>query len=136
VADRIVVMNHGRIEQVGTPMQVYREPATPFVADFVGRINVLPAHGRGGGRVRIGPAPRSTVRTTRPPGAMSSVYLRPEDVLARPIAPGDSNVFDRQIDKPSSSWARTAWCAWQSPALGEHSGSPSTCRSTSWPSTR
>jgi hypothetical protein len=37
VADRIVVMNHGVIEQVGTPMEVYREPATPFVADFVGK---------------------------------------------------------------------------------------------------
>ena len=43
VADRIVVMNQGVIEQVGTPMQVYRDPATPFVADFVGKINVLPA---------------------------------------------------------------------------------------------
>ena len=43
VADRIVVMNHGRIEQVGTPLQVYREPASPFVADFVGRINVVAA---------------------------------------------------------------------------------------------
>src|SRR5689334_4118492 len=40
VADRIVVMNQGAIEQVGTPMQVYREPATPFVADFVGKANV------------------------------------------------------------------------------------------------
>jgi iron(III) transport system ATP-binding protein len=37
MADRIVVMNHGVIEQVGTPMEVYREPASPFVADFVGK---------------------------------------------------------------------------------------------------
>ena len=36
MADRIVVMNHGVIEQVGTPADIYREPATPFVADFVG----------------------------------------------------------------------------------------------------
>src|SRR5215216_3137921 len=41
VADRIVVMNQGVIEQVGTPMQVYRDPTSPFVADFVGKINVL-----------------------------------------------------------------------------------------------
>ena len=34
VADRIVVMNHGVIEQVGTPLQIYRDPASPFVADF------------------------------------------------------------------------------------------------------
>jgi iron(III) transport system ATP-binding protein len=42
VADRIVVMNHGLIEQVGTPMEIYREPASPFVADFVGKVNVMP----------------------------------------------------------------------------------------------
>ena len=42
MADRIVVMNQGAIEQVGTPQEIYREPATPFVADFVGKINFLP----------------------------------------------------------------------------------------------
>jgi multiple sugar transport system ATP-binding protein len=44
LADRIVVINEGRIEQVGTPMQIYRRPATRFVAGFVGtpRINLLP----------------------------------------------------------------------------------------------
>lgn len=53
VADRIVVMNHGVIEQVGTPMDIYREPASPFVADFVGKVNVLPAQ-RIGGKLQIG----------------------------------------------------------------------------------
>jgi sulfate transport system ATP-binding protein len=42
LADRVVVMDHGRIEQVGTPEQVYMEPATPFVVDFVGETNRLP----------------------------------------------------------------------------------------------
>jgi iron(III) transport system ATP-binding protein len=41
MADRIVVMNHGCIEQVGTPTEIYREPASAFVADFVGQVNVL-----------------------------------------------------------------------------------------------
>ena len=41
MSDRIVVMNAGRIEQVGTPGEIYGRPATPFVADFVGRMNFL-----------------------------------------------------------------------------------------------
>jgi putative spermidine/putrescine transport system ATP-binding protein len=43
IADRIVVMNRGRIEQVGTPSEIYQEPATRFVADFIGTANVLDA---------------------------------------------------------------------------------------------
>ncbi|MCX7645127.1 MAG: ABC transporter ATP-binding protein [Rhodobacteraceae bacterium] len=42
MADRIAVFNEGRIEQIGTPEEVYNRPAKPFVADFVGSSNVLP----------------------------------------------------------------------------------------------
>jgi sulfate transport system ATP-binding protein len=42
VADKIVVMNHGKIEQIGTPAEVYEHPANPFVMSFVGEVNVLP----------------------------------------------------------------------------------------------
>jgi spermidine/putrescine ABC transporter ATP-binding subunit len=41
LADRVVVMNHGRVEQVGSPSEVYEEPATAFVAKFVGEANIL-----------------------------------------------------------------------------------------------
>jgi iron(III) transport system ATP-binding protein len=127
VADRIVVMNEGAIEQVGTPMQVYRDPATPFVADFVGRINVLPATLEAGGRVRIGPT-SFTCPHQRKAGAAVKIYLRPEDVLARPpafegngqqFASGDANVFDAQIDKIEF---LGSYCLVRvrSPALGEH----------------
>ena len=43
MCDRIAVMNRGRIEQVGTPSEIYERPATRFVASFVGSVNVLPA---------------------------------------------------------------------------------------------
>jgi sulfate transport system ATP-binding protein len=44
VADEIVVMNQGCIEQVGSPQEIYDHPATPFVMSFVGPVNVLPNH--------------------------------------------------------------------------------------------
>ena len=101
VADRIVVMNHGVIEHVGTPLEVYRSPGTPFVADFVGRINVLPARLMDGQRVHFAGAADTLFHCPHEgaAGHEVNVYLRPEDVLARPIAPGDSNVFEAQIDK-------------------------------------
>jgi len=43
LSDRVVVMRDGRIEQVGTPFEIYNRPATPFVASFIGSINVIPA---------------------------------------------------------------------------------------------
>jgi iron(III) transport system ATP-binding protein len=94
VADRIVVMNEGVIEQVGTPMEIYREPASPFVADFVGKVNVLPGKVRSGRLEAAGLtfASGGDDRDVR-------IYLRPEDVLARPIAEGDPHVFDACIER-------------------------------------
>jgi iron(III) transport system ATP-binding protein len=46
MADRIVVMNQGAIEQVGTPTEVYRQPTTLFVADFIGETNKIPSNSR------------------------------------------------------------------------------------------
>ena len=43
LSDQIVVMNQGKIEQIGSPAEVYRRPRTRFVADFIGRANFVPA---------------------------------------------------------------------------------------------
>jgi iron(III) transport system ATP-binding protein len=112
VADRIVVMNHGVIEQVGSPEKVYREPASPFVADFVGRVNVLSGHLDAAGLLRVGDAVLELASAQGHPQARGGdikVYLRPEDVRARPLPPGDamdqafepgaSNVLAARIDK-------------------------------------
>jgi sulfate transport system ATP-binding protein len=48
LADRIVVMSQGRIEQIGAPAEVYDAPATSFVFDFLGNVNRLPCHVEGG----------------------------------------------------------------------------------------
>ena len=98
MADRIVVMNQGAIEQVGTPMEVYRDPTSPFVADFVGKINVLAGRLHPGRRLHIGSSRFECEHDTEAEREVK-VYLRPEDVLARPIADGDSNVFQGAIDK-------------------------------------
>ena len=52
MSDRIAVMNDGRVEQVGTPREIYEHPSTDFVADFVGSMNVLELDGR---RVAVRP---------------------------------------------------------------------------------
>jgi sulfate transport system ATP-binding protein len=46
VADRIIIANKGRVEQTGSPVELYREPATPFVAKFVGESQILKGYGR------------------------------------------------------------------------------------------
>jgi sulfate/thiosulfate transport system ATP-binding protein len=54
VSDRVVVMNHGKIEQIGTPQEVFDHPATPFVMGFLGSVNIF--HGRvESGRAHLGP---------------------------------------------------------------------------------
>jgi spermidine/putrescine transport system ATP-binding protein len=54
MSDRLAVMSRGKVEQVGNPVQVYEEPATAYVADFLGVSNLMSALGDGGGRVRLG----------------------------------------------------------------------------------
>src|SRR5438067_11480583 len=79
MADRVVVMNHGVIEQVGTPHEVYEFPATPFVADFVGKVNVLPAVALGGGRFRAGELELQCQDAEHfAVGQAVRLYLRPE----------------------------------------------------------
>ena len=77
MADRIVVMNAGRIEQLGTPADIYRAPATRFVAEFVGEPNLIPALPAGDGRVRLAFADLEM------PGPMGACWamVRPEDLL-------------------------------------------------------
>jgi iron(III) transport system ATP-binding protein len=83
MSDRVVVMNQGRIEQVGTPLEVYEKPTTPFVADFLGKVNVLKATCIGSGRYRVGRIELSTKANGIDSGASVRLYLRPEDrVLA------------------------------------------------------
>jgi putative spermidine/putrescine transport system ATP-binding protein len=86
VSDRIAVMNTGSIEQLGTPEDLYLRPATPFVADFIGRSSLAPATVAGGEALLLGQ--RVPLLQPRQDGP-AMVYLRPENVmLASQGAPG------------------------------------------------
>lgn len=93
MSDRIVVMNQGRIEQIGTPQQIYEEPDNLFVARFVGEINVLDgrvAAANGGhmtGSVE-GNDFELVNRRGYQPGQRVKVLLRPEDLVVTKASEG------------------------------------------------
>lgn len=62
VADEIIITNHGVIEQMGTPVEIYKSPATPFVAKFIGRSAVVEEYDRLKGFDRIENADRAVIR--------------------------------------------------------------------------
>jgi sulfate transport system ATP-binding protein len=83
LADRVVVMGQGRIEQIGTPQEIYADPATPFVFEFLGNSNRLPC------RIVDGRAelPGLTVDPSFRPGFPSGegmAYIRPHDIEIAP----------------------------------------------------
>ena len=98
LADRIVVMNHGVIDQVGSPIEIYRRPVNPFVADFVGTMNFLKAAVVGPGTVAIG-GRRFRVEGLNglAPGAATTVCIRPEDVKTRNVEPGSENALEVEV---------------------------------------
>ncbi len=99
MADRIVVMSDGLIEQVGTPMEIYRNPVSPYVADFIGAMNFL--HGEivrkdhvkvGGMDIALdGGAERFKK------GDEVVVCIRPEDVAVRDLARVKTNRYSMAI---------------------------------------
>lgn len=82
MADRIVVMNHGVIEQVGSPEDIYADPASPFVADFIGTTNFVDGEVQPGGRVSVAGIAIDCGAALDGlfPGDKVTVCIRPEDV--------------------------------------------------------
>ena len=82
IADEIGIMNHGRIEQWDTPYRLYHEPATRFVADFVGQGVFLPGTVLDERTIALElGAMRSRVMPDLPPGSLVDVLIRPDDIL-------------------------------------------------------
>jgi iron(III) transport system ATP-binding protein len=81
MADRIVVMNHGVIEQVGKPTEVYREPVSLFVADFIGEMNKLPGEAADKNTCKLGKMTLKCREHDLAKGSRAVIALRPEDVI-------------------------------------------------------
>ena len=97
-ADRIVVMNGGRVEQIGTPEDVYQKPNSEFVARFIGGTNIL--HGKPDGQaVRCGPLVIECGNTVTGTAAATPVSIRPGDVEigTTPAASGGRNAFTATV---------------------------------------
>ncbi len=108
LADTIAVMNHGVIEQVGSPEMIYHQPASRFVANFVGRANWLPVEVSEQGEVRLAGITLALPATALPQGwadmgwpSTAELFCRPEDVQVAPHwAPGDNGLmaFVERVD--------------------------------------
>jgi len=83
MADRIVVMNQGVIEQVGTPQEIYANPASAFVASFVGTMNFLPSTVLDGERVQVGDQSLCCSCDEFAPQSSLQLAIRPEDIRVR-----------------------------------------------------
>jgi sulfate transport system ATP-binding protein len=84
IADEVIVMNQAKVEQVGTPQAVYDRPASPFVYQFLGNVNVLRAQSLAG--MDAGAARMATLQ------ADGDIYVRPHDIEILPDRPGAAGI--------------------------------------------
>ncbi|KIL98510.1 Sulfate and thiosulfate import ATP-binding protein CysA [Paramagnetospirillum magnetotacticum MS-1] len=92
VADEVVVMNKGRIEQIGTPSEIYDSPATPFVYRFLGNVNALPCR-VAGGHAQLGGLHVGESRADGP----GTAFVRPHDVEVLELSPDAPQARIRQV---------------------------------------
>ncbi len=97
MADRIVIMKDGRVEQVGTPFDIYRKPASTFVADFIGRMNFMDGTVVEKDRVRIGNTALGCRTNGHRPGQKVKVAVRPEDIVVVDVREDSPNALEIEI---------------------------------------
>jgi len=93
MSDRLAVMNAGKIVQIGTPRQVYEEPADTYVADFLGAANLMEVWVSSPGVIRLGDFALTSERSEAASGGRAHAVIRPERVRVEPHgSPGDNRV--------------------------------------------
>lgn len=95
VADRIVVMDGGKVAQVGTVDALYEQPVSPFVFEFLGSANVLPVQARGGEIFLLEDTSTPLATAAGHPDGMLTLYVRPGDLR---IAPDDRPGLEVLVD--------------------------------------
>jgi len=98
MADRIVVMNLGAIEQIGTPLEIYREPASPFVADFIGVMNFVAGTVVHDGAVRLGRTELACDVDGLADGTDVTLAIRPEDIEIHDAGRSAPNALAMRVD--------------------------------------
>ena len=102
MADRIVLMHQGRIEQQGSPEQLYAQPVSHFAAGFVGRMNLLPAVALDDTHVQIGDAQVVCTNPIFAGGESLLIGVRPESVVLHPAHPTAlTNLFRARVIETS-----------------------------------
>ncbi len=97
LADRMVVMSAGRVNAVGTPLDLYTRPPTPFCAEFLGEANLIPAEGIGSSAVNT-PLGRWRVAAPGLEGGKSGhCMVRPESLFPVTASRSGENVFTAEI---------------------------------------
>ncbi|TFD82450.1 hypothetical protein [Cryobacterium psychrophilum] len=91
MADRVAVMRAGRVEQVGTPNEVYRRPATAFVSSFIGVVNRIPGRVTRSGQVAVLAQQYALGTVGHSAGDLVDLLVRPEHISIRPAHDGPSN---------------------------------------------
>ncbi|TVQ69496.1 MAG: putative 2-aminoethylphosphonate ABC transporter ATP-binding protein [Oceanospirillales bacterium] len=90
MADRIVVMNHGVIEQIGTPEEIYRQPVNAFVAGFVGTMNLIPIEVESSASVLLGKESLPCLPHELNKGDQASLAIRPEEIELFDVMPNEA----------------------------------------------
>jgi len=99
MSDRLAVMSNGRVEQLGTPREVYEHPESAFVADFLGVSNLVRAHARGGGDVDLEGATLHASRGATDAAGVVRLTIRPERVLIEPAGTLGENRIPATIER-------------------------------------
>ncbi|KRM72405.1 ABC transporter ATP-binding protein [Lacticaseibacillus brantae] len=98
LSDEIFVMNDGKVQQSGTPVDIYDEPINHFVADFIGESNIIAGHMIGDYRVEFNGKEFDSVDAGMKPNEPVEVVLRPEDLDITPVGEGKVTVeVDTQL---------------------------------------